>query len=236
MSDTPFAVTACLETGVVLSDSAYLTLDALLAAMIFVATDGDVSRAHGDIPLRRTGAVWCGSAAFLDAVARTSFSPAFKSSLSPREEMWLPPNVWQGKVAKKPRLGRVDQKRGRYNATMDQYVAIHADTATWYGRGDLAAVRELLADLRSIGKKFRQGWGRVSRVEVVEADDDRSLEYVDDAGTRHPMRPIPVTQWGDPSGCLVRGVVPDPPYFDATREVVCVVPSSRVAPWAGRFA
>lgn len=234
MSHKPFSVIAHLQTGLVLTPDAYLTLDAVLASMIFTATEGNIERAHAEIPLERTRSIWHGSAAFLDSAFRQSYSPAFKNGIAPREEMWC--EAWRGKNPKRQPKGRIDTQRGPYKGGMDQYVATECGTVTWFGHGDLDAVRDLLADLRFVGKKARQGWGQIDRIDIDEVDEDLSLSFTDDNGMRHPMRPVPVAEWGDTTGRLVRSVVSAPPYFDKALAQPCVVPASRIAPWASQFS
>jgi hypothetical protein len=68
-----FKVTMTLASPVV-TGGGYLTLDALLAALLFDQT-GDVEVAHRDIPLAHTNGLWHASAAMVEKleVGRISF-------------------------------------------------------------------------------------------------------------------------------------------------------------------
>ena len=67
-----FLLTVKLRAPVILGEG-YFTLDALLAALLFEEC-GDVEAAHTQVPLRRTGDLFHGSAAFLDRVDRQDVS------------------------------------------------------------------------------------------------------------------------------------------------------------------
>lgn len=239
MRDTPFVVSVGLKTPVILTPRSYLTLDAVLAALLFAET-ADIEAAHRDIPLQRTGPVWHGSAALVDSVLRRSDLAAFKRGISAQEEMWAPAyQTGTGRNRAVPVRKRIDTQREKYKTELDQYTAIVASTITWTGCGQIDAVQRLLGDLRHVGKKGRQGWGQVERIEVEQTDDDLSLVC------RHgdavlPMRPIPVALWeslGHSSANLLQiDTQIAPPYFDQSSRTRCVVPSSRTAPWARQFA
>jgi CRISPR type IV-associated protein Csf3 len=238
-TNQPFYVNVGLQTPVVLGQRAYLTLDSVLAALIYADT-GDVEAAHRDIPLARTDAVWHGSAAFFDSIMHRSTQPAFKRSIEPREEMWAPAyQTGTGRNSNKPRPQRVDTQRGKYKSDMDHYTGIAASTLRWFGCGDIAAVRDLLDGLRFVGKKSRHGWGQVARIDIDEATEDLSLLHAQGAEAQ-PMRPIPVVLWeqmGQSSQGLLQRTAPvAPPYFDEASSTRCVVPSSRTVPWARRLA
>lgn len=238
-TNIPFSVSVGLKTPIILSQSTYLTLDSVLAALIFAAT-GDLHAAHQDIPLQRTGQVWHGSAALIDSALHRTDLPAFKRGISPLEEMWAPAyQTGTGRNSATPVRKRVDTVREKYKTEMDQYSAIVASTLTWAGCGDVQTVRSVLAELRFVGKKSRQGWGQVDRIEIEEADEDLSLAY-QGAGAALPLRPVPVDLW-ESLGHSIAGLLQIdaqvcPPYFDPASRCRCVVPASRTAPWATPFA
>ena len=240
MSDhQPFSVTVSLRTPVILTQRAWLNLDSVLASLLFDRSH-DLPQALRDIPLARTGPVWHGSAALLHPVQSTSSHPAFKRGISPKEEMWAPAyQTGTGRNSNKPVIRRVDTQRGEYKTEMDQYLGLVSERVTWLGCGQIDAVRDLLADLRYVGKKSRQGWGQVDRIDVEESDDDQSLVWRDAQGSPQPMRQVPVTVWQQlghaADGLLQVNATICPPYFDESSLTRCVVPSSRIAPWAKRF-
>lgn len=50
-----------------ITNGGYMTLDGLLAALIF-EQGGDLEKAHADIPLKNTNGLWHGSAAFIEKI------------------------------------------------------------------------------------------------------------------------------------------------------------------------
>ncbi len=239
MTDQCFAITVGLKTPIIITARSFLGLDGVLGAMLFART-GDMDRANRDIPLARTGEIWHGSAGFLDSVLAQSLLPSFKRGISIAEEMWAPAyQTGTGRNRNTPIKKRVDIQRDRYATQMDQYPSVAASTLKWFGRGDLAAVRDLLSDLRYVGKKSRQGWGQVQRIDFDETDTDLSIAWEGPDGIAHPMRPVPVDLWQSmghsADGLLQQDAAVAPPYF-CYPPARCVVPSSRTEPWAGLFA
>jgi CRISPR type IV-associated protein Csf3 len=244
---TSFSVQVTLRTPVVLHPDSYLTLDSVLAAMIYQRTE-NIGRAHADIPLDRLpSGTWHGSAAFLESAIRQR--PAeFKNSIELREQarenFITPEKKLKGRVTPCIDLGRsrwdtAARKSGRpnkthYKATMDTYIAFDAEALYWYGRGDIEAVRDLLSDLHHIGKKRRQGYGQIASIDVIAEDIDASLHF-EHRGQVHSMRPIPVDAWTQDLDLPIRSMpiamaAAVPPYFTAPL-IPCVVPSSRERPW-----
>ncbi len=75
-----FKVTMALGSPIV-SNGGYMTLDALLAALIFEAT-GDLEQAHATIPLANTDGLWHASAAMVEKTdaGRVSFVANLRAS------------------------------------------------------------------------------------------------------------------------------------------------------------
>lgn len=244
---TNFSVQVMLRSPIVLHPDSYLTLDSVLAAMIYQRTES-LERGHADIPLDRLpSGTWHGSAAFLESAIRQQ--PAeFKNSIELREqarENFVPPE----KTVKGRVTPYIDLKRGRWNAaarksgrpnkthymaTMDTYIAFDTETLYWYGRGDIDAIRDLLSDLHHIGKKRHQGYGQIASIDVTPEDIDASLHF-EHGGQIHSMRPIPVEIWTRDLGLTLESMpiamaAAIPPYFTAPR-IPCVVPPSRERPW-----
>lgn len=233
MEEKRFVMRAFLDTPVIL-DRGFLTLDALLAAMIFRQTE-DLARALTEIPLKRTGATWHGSAGFFEPGAR--MNACFARTLSPSD---LESGMWQPMKGKYPLY--VDQSRNdhphQWRLMNDKYDAVASASVTWFGCGDAARVRELVIgadpgalNLAGVGKKVPQGYGRVSNIEIMESDamPDRSMMLKDGS----PARPVPIDEWkaaGGGDDVRIRLDTYEPPYY-SSNAATCAVPRARFLPW-----
>ena len=72
----------------VITNGGYMTLDALLAGLIFDQT-GDVYRAHGEIPLLNSQGVWHASAAFAEKIDTNK--KGFVANLHAKHDLGLLP-------------------------------------------------------------------------------------------------------------------------------------------------
>lgn len=234
-----FSVQMHLVTPIILQPHAYLTLDALLAARIYADTQS-VERAHTDIPLAQENGVWCGSAVFLSDKNRPVDAP-FKAGLSLREAVDpLYRVMGNGRNANTEKKNPcIDTVRGPYANTINlEYEAYEVTDVTWYGRGDMEAVARLLSDVRFIGKKHHQGYGQVApRNGIILDEMDENYALRMPVQTRsYPMRPIPVTVWEAMGEArhpyhFDAIVSSQPPYFDTTHAVRCMVPHTRICFW-----
>lgn len=238
MNAQPFCVTAGLQTPVILTTDAYLTLDSLLGAAVFART-GEAEAAVQEIPLAQTDGIFHGSAGFLDSVLLKAPGAGFKLGIQPTEEMWLP--AYQTGTSEDKATGRkfrnnkrlvrrVDTVRGEYSTTLDAYSAFAAAQITWFGCGEMKAVRDLLGEITSVGKKSRQGWGAIVGFHLEEIDVDLSLSR-QRRGMDRPMRPIPAATWQAwgrdiTPALLTRECAVRPPYFCGPK-IRCVVPATR---------
>jgi CRISPR type IV-associated protein Csf3 len=243
MKQTPFSVTMTLKTPIILTAGSWLTLDALLGSQIYARTQC-LERAHSEIPLARTVGqddsdlptqVWHGSAAFLGQVNYLG-TTSFKRSVEMRTLFAAPFVVMGGgRNADKPAKNQqIDQVRGPHAAMVSHYQTFTTDDAQWFGCGDIDAVRDLLDDVKFIGKKHHQGYGEVASCAVAEIEQDWSI------ARRHRdklrvMRPVPVDLWvstqkNHPSDPRVALAASEPPYFEATQRR-CMVPHTRMAFW-----
>lgn len=235
-----FSVTAKLVTPIISSPRANLTLDSLLAARIYANTQS-VDRAHADIPLDRDHGIWCGSAAFLSGMTQPA-SAIFKRGVEPRV-LADPPYTVMGNGRNANKVANrqtVDQQRGPHTALMDEYDSYAAESVLWFGRGDLDQVRDLLRDVRFIGKKHHQGYGQISSRQgfVVEPlDDDEAYSIAIPFGGRvYPMRPVPITVWqamGHPldADTFTADVSYQAPYFDGSSVARCATPHTKAQFW-----
>lgn len=215
----PFTLRLQLATSVITGRR--LTLDALLAALIFERT-GDPDEAHATIPLARPDGVWAGSAALLEGpapVRPVSVIQALKARLDITPGMVRP-----GKRG----YPRVEEARGPYRNRMTDYKA-HDAAAVWFtGRGDIDRVRELVEHIPAVGAKRSSGHGKVDAVQLRRGGiDDAGIAFAD--GT--PARPVPVEVWEARGGKRADTALEAcrPPYWNGTR-VLCALPTHSIAP------
>ena len=208
-----FLLTVRLNTPVVLGDG-FFTLDALLAALLFEEC-GDVETAHAQVPLRRTGDLFHGSAAFLDRVDRQDVS--FVANL--RAAHSLDPEL----ILKNRRGGthrKIDATRRQgFGAVMNSYKAYFSAGITWYGEGDTAEIERLMKRLTFIGKRRASGFGEVARFELQTGDCDGLTGPFGE-----PLRPIPVELSPCPPDTLTAEAAWRPPYWHPETRAICHVP------------
>lgn len=234
MQPQSFAVQADLATPIILSPETYLTLDSLLAAMIFEET-GEADAALRDIPLQKTAGIWHGSAAFLTSVVNPFRAP-FKRGVEPLEEMWIPAyQTGTGENSDKVIVKRIDKVRKKYQTLTGEYEAQAASGVLWFGCGDIVRVESIISGLSHVGKKARQGYGQISGVSVEEMDEDWSLS-IPFKGRTYPMRPIPLPVWETHlhhplhDELLLVRATSRPPYFCGQKDR-CAVPHSHLQFW-----
>lgn len=212
-----FVVTVKLGSPLI-TGGGYLTLDALLAAILFDSGSA-VSAAHDGIPLRNTDGVWHGSAVLFEPleVGRQ----AFVANLRAHHD--LDPDL----VAKN-KYGGIHSKisllrRQQFGAVMNGYQYLVADSVTWYGEGDADQVLALLRTVRFIGKRRASGFGEVTDVALAPADTDGVVGIGGE-----PLRPVPVELFkGDKTS--VRGDAAwRPAYWRPENRAICFLPTSNV--------
>ena len=127
MDHQNFAVSAALDTPLILNPRAFLTLDALIGALIFERTQ-DAALAMRAVPLAETNGIRHGSAAFLKGDVRSAprGTAVFRSGLAPREAS-EPRFVWPSRKFKGRReYTAINPKAGAYRNTLDAYEALEA--------------------------------------------------------------------------------------------------------------
>jgi len=101
------------------------------------------------------------------------------------------------------------------------WIYLPASRVVFYGLGKPELVKDLFADLESLGNDTRVGWGKVHAWRLVREERDRST-----VADGRAQRPIPVRfcrRWSD-SAVLTW----QPPYWDTSRAEECVVPGAEV--------
>ena len=208
-------ITAHLAAPVVFGGG-YLTLDALLAALIFERT-GDVDVAHGTVPLANTNGLFHGSAAIFEPVdsRRVSFVANLRAAHALDPDL-LPKNK-DGKVHRK--IG--PKRRQDFGAVMNGYTAFDAAGIVWYAEGDGAAVARLLDGAPFIGKRRGSGFGEVRRWTVEGGDWDG---VVGPFGA--PLRPVPVEMFAGDRSALKVEAAWRPAYWHPGNRALCHAPEA----------
>lgn len=198
----------------------YLTLDALLAALIFERNgDGDVDSAHAAVPLARAAGLFHASAAILEP--NDSRPVSFVANL--RAAHSLDPDLLlrnrKGAVHRKIGLTR----RQDFGAVMNACRAFDAPEAVWYAEGDGEAVESLLAGAgaRFIGKRRASGFGEVSRWSVEPGDLDGVIGPFGD-----PLRPVPVGMFTGDASALKVDAAWRPAYWHPENRAICHAPEA----------
>lgn len=214
----PLRITATLQTGVV-SDAA-LPLDGLLFAAAMRAHHGpEVATLPGQmmaepvfLPLARINAK---SAEWCYACSWATWTPTVAEGVqhwTKRFDADATALLDWSRVR-----GRVNTGSGRYRGYHMPVYYRHALTVTWYAVGDGDAVRRLLADVRSVGKKRDQGWGAIGVWTIAPWAHDWSVEC-----NGRLMRGIPVSHGARDEGRLHCGYRPS--YWDRANQAECYVP------------
>ena len=209
-----FAVTLRLASPLV-TGGGYMTLDALLAAVLFDSGE-TVEAAHAKIPLKNTQGLWHGSAAVYETleVGRQAFIANLRATHD------LTPDL----IAKN-KHGQVHSKisllrRVQFGAVMNGYPYLVADTLTWYGEGDAAQVESLLRTVRFIGKRRASGFGEVSGVEMSPSDLDGVVGMLGD-----PLRPVPLGLFTGDKSAIRGDAAWKPAYWRPENRAICYLPS-----------
>jgi len=181
----PLQVTATTPHGVVLSRPWGVALDGLLASVLWHRRKRAAREAGSyltyrhdhppeplELPLARCGdpdhdCDWHWMATFAD--------------LHPHTDSTLEPDIrWRTSRTDRQRLQHlatvigsqvVSDRSGRYQRRVIPVMAHPATTLTWRALGDPDTIRDLLAELRSIGKHRGVGEGLVTHWEVAETPD-----------------------------------------------------------------
>lgn len=200
----------------VVTGGGYMTLDALLAAILFDQTD-DLERAHREIPLAQTSGLWHGSAAIYETTS--AGRQAFVANLRAAHDLDIDliAKNKQGKTHTTIGLAR----RREFGAVMNSYRVFTTQTITWFGEGDVAKVQELVSTLDFIGKRRANGFGEIKSFEIEPSETDGVLGMFGE-----PLRPIPVELYkGDPSA-LKGDAAWRPAYWHPENRAICFLPEA----------
>lgn len=206
-------VTARMKTPLILGGG-FLTLDALLASLIFDQT-GDVELSHGTVPLLCEDGLFSASAALLEPMESRKVS--FVANL--RAVHTLDPDLLLknkfGGVHRKVGLSR----RREFGAVMNSYTSFDAPEVTWYATGDGEKVQQLLTGVGFIGKRRSSGYGEVKSWSVVSGDLDGITGPFGE-----PLRPVPESMFRGDRNALKLDAAWRPAYWNPQNRAICYAP------------
>ena len=208
-------VTALLCSPIV-TGGGYMTLDSLLAGIIFDRT-GDLEKAHAEIPLASVGGLWHGSAAIVEKI--DTGRKAFVANLRAMHDL-------EHALVEKNRQGKVHTtlgltRRRQFGAVMNSYRAFAAPSVTWYATGDASKIDELLKDVEFIGKRRASGYGQVTGVRIEKDELDGVVGHFGE-----PLRPVPVEMFRGDNTALRADAAWRPAYWNPVNRAVCFVPEA----------
>jgi CRISPR type IV-associated protein Csf3 len=212
-----FSLTVKLKSPLI-TGGGYMTLDALLAAIIFDQY-GDVDRAHSEIPLKNSDGLWHGSAAVYEHIAIGK--QVFVANLRAMHDLdiELVARNAVGKTHKSIGLSR----RRNFGAVLNSYQTIATEAITWYGEGDIVKVKDLMSAISFIGKRRANGYGEIESVDLEESDLNGVLGYTDE-----PLRPIPESLFQGDKSSLRADAAWRPAYWHPDNRAICYVPQSSI--------
>lgn len=120
-----------------------------------------------------------------------------------------------------PKNGKVNTSSDHFRVWMLKTIYMPAQTVTFYGRGLIGHIAELMQDLTHLGNDARMGWGEVADWRLEKTPDDWSI--IRDGVA---MRPIPVRmlhEWDDEAWLTWHA-----PYWDRNKVELCAPPGARV--------
>lgn len=210
-----FKVTMTLGSPIV-SNGGYMTLDALLAALIFDQT-GDLEKAHSEIPLQNTSGLWHASAAVVEK--QDAGRVSFVANLQAKHDFDLD-------LIARNKLGNTHTamgltRRRDFGAVMNSYRVFTAPAITWYAQGDMQAVEQLLRDVPFIGKRRASGYGQVTGVELLPDELDGVTGFFGE-----PLRPVPVDLFKGDDSALKADAAWRPAYWHPENRAICFVPEA----------
>ena len=198
----------------VVTGGGYMTLDALLAAILF-DEHGDLERAHSEIPLQCTDGLWHASAAIYEKQDAGRF--AFVANLRAMHDLDL--NLIARNPQGKPHKSIGLTRRRDFGAVMNSYRTFSTESISWYGQGDIKRIEELISGIHFIGKRRGSGFGEIAGFSIEPADLDGLL-----GPFAEPLRPIPEGLFKGDTRSLRADAAWKPAYWHPESRAVCYVP------------
>ena len=199
-----------------ITNGGYMTLDALLAALIFEQT-GDLEKAHSEIPLMNTQGLWHGSAAIFEKI---DFSKkVFVANLRASHDLDLDLIAKKASGVQHRRIGLT--RRSDYGAVLNTYSIVTVPSITWYAVGDREKINRLLSNVEFIGKRRMSGYGQVAKFQIEDDDLDGLVGHFGE-----PLRPIPVQLFTGNKASVKADASWKPAYWHPENRAVCFVPEN----------
>ncbi len=207
-------IEAVLQSPIVLYDPLFLDSILTLAVHIregrFESPMNYEDIVYVDIPLAKERDVWCASAGMF--VSRESKDVWHKKFASEYEEMI---DFGGNKEA-------IVTSNGPYRAYAMPLMVSSAPKVVWFARGKKEEIEKLLSNIPALGKKRAIGYGNISKWEVAEIENERSITMPGGVA-RH----LPVEYGVYPNN--KRNVSYKPPYWDRRYFAECYLPKWRFA-------
>jgi len=116
-----------------------------------------------------------------------------------------------------------ETQRGTFKFSIGKFEKSFVENIVFYAKGDFKTIKELLKDLKTIGKKNAYGWGKISKIVIEEIEEDMSVIY-----NKKLMRHIPfdsdMLKKVDKKNYAVALLPLVHPYWDRGREKYCAMP------------
>lgn len=203
-----------LKTPMITSGG-YMTLDGLLASIIFEQTN-DLDQAHSKIPLLNKEGLWFGSAAIYEAIDETKKS--FVANLRAMHDLNLD-LIAKKKDGNSHRSIGLTRRRD-YGAVMNNYKMITSHEVSWYATGDAQQIYRLLSEVEFIGKRRNSGFGQVCNLTILPDNLDGVV-----GNFGEPLRPVPIELFeGDKSSVKVDATW-KPAYWHPLNRAICFAPT-----------
>lgn len=198
-----------------ITNGGYMTLDGLLAALIFEQS-GDLEKAHANIPLKNTNGLWHGSAAFFEKI--DTEKKGFVANLHAGHDLDLD-------LVLKNKNGNVHKaigltRRRDYGAVLNSYRMYTATEITWYATGHREQIQSLLSEVEFIGKRRASGFGQVANLVIEDSDNDGVVGLFGE-----PLRPVPLEMFSGDKSSLRADAAWRPAYWHPMNRTVCYVPA-----------
>lgn len=188
----------------------YMTLDALLAALLFDQTQ-DVDLAHSSIPVVCTDGLFHASGAIIEGIKGRV---AFIASLRPGHSI-DPDLILKNKKGELHR--KIDTS---LTNVLNSYSTVDTQSIAWIAEGDADKIEALLSSVAFIGKRRASGFGEVRRWSFDKEDLDGVY-----GGFGEPLRPIPDHLFkGDANMATIVDTAWRPAYWDPLNRARCFAP------------
>lgn len=226
---TPFRLTFDMATPLSLNHP-WVHLDSIVRHLVDERTYGADAGLAWDAVMRgnrRQAMRRAGTDRFTQALARYQaagewLSCASVSHFDPVETSYETIRYFKRFEADRfPGRGKVNLSSAHYRTWMLQTVYLPVETVTFYGRGPIGQVRDLLGDLTHLGNDTRIGWGLIADWRIEAISDDWSL--VREGVAQRPIPTRMLAAWDDEAWLTWHA-----PYWDRRHVEPCAPPGARV--------